>query len=75
MNGQGPRRCSRVVSAGCHINDVMNVLFAISIASLVSAGCHINDVMNSHSKCSKHGHVSAGCHINDVMNLCDVFTD
>ena len=34
------------VSAGCHINDVMNIVGADILGSVVSAGCHINDVMN-----------------------------
>ena len=36
----------QLVSAGCHINDVMNDLLLGSFFCLVSAGCHINDVMN-----------------------------
>ena len=35
-----------VVSAGCHINDVMNNINDWDNLDLVSAGCHINDVMN-----------------------------
>ena len=35
------------VSAGCHINDVMNYNGKDNDGKLVSAGCHINDVMNS----------------------------
>ena len=35
------------VSAGCHINDVMNVDVKLHGRFDVSAGCHINDVMNS----------------------------
>ena len=35
-----------VVSAGCHINDVMNSGKAGIGIFDVSAGCHINDVMN-----------------------------
>ena len=63
------RRCLRnVVSAGCHINDVMNSETVQTVSVFVSAGCHINDVMNLRG----YGHflsaVSAGCHINDVMN-------
>ena len=34
------------VSAGCHINDVMNMLMMKQTYDIVSAGCHINDVMN-----------------------------
>ena len=34
------------VSAGCHINDVMNVGVMQGADWIVSAGCHINDVMN-----------------------------
>ena len=37
------------VSAGCHINDVMNRLLPSSRRQPVSAGCHINDVMNEES--------------------------
>ena len=36
----------KMVSAGCHINDVMNECLDNVYHSLVSAGCHINDVMN-----------------------------
>ncbi len=35
-----------VVSAGCHINDVMNFQKRETLLAPVSAGCHINDVMN-----------------------------
>ena len=35
------------VSAGCHINDVMNNDCNGNIDYVVSAGCHINDVMNT----------------------------
>ena len=35
-----------VVSAGCHINDVMNMAMLPNKNCVVSAGCHINDVMN-----------------------------
>ena len=35
-----------LVSAGCHINDVMNTQPASNTRWHVSAGCHINDVMN-----------------------------
>ena len=34
------------VSAGCHINDVMNGTYLNHDNTEVSAGCHINDVMN-----------------------------
>ena len=34
------------VSAGCHINDVMNQEEGAGAKARVSAGCHINDVMN-----------------------------
>ena len=34
------------VSAGCHINDVMNKIVTNFSIQHVSAGCHINDVMN-----------------------------
>ena len=36
-----------IVSAGCHINDVMNDFFVEKFHNVVSAGCHINDVMNT----------------------------
>ena len=36
----------RFVSAGCHINDVMNIISILEALDEVSAGCHINDVMN-----------------------------
>ena len=36
----------KVVSAGCHINDVMNKTMRKIWKRQVSAGCHINDVMN-----------------------------
>ena len=35
------------VSAGCHINDVMNLSKILKRIMYVSAGCHINDVMNN----------------------------
>ena len=57
-----------IVSAGCHINDVMNVWKTTKQKPCVSAGCHINDVMNSISSDVPGSTVSAGCHINDVMN-------
>ena len=56
------------VSAGCHINDVMNVGQEPVVGQQVSAGCHINDVMNWDGGCNIKSVVSAGCHINDVMN-------
>ena len=37
---------SVAVSAGCHINDVMNITGSKKPNLRVSAGCHINDVMN-----------------------------
>ena len=37
----------RLVSAGCHINDVMNFAYMEYVSTQVSAGCHINDVMNT----------------------------
>ena len=46
MNPSRLHRGSGRVSAGCHINDVMNWLTVKYALSLVSAGCHINDVMN-----------------------------
>ena len=57
-----------LVSAGCHINDVMNLSFKLAIQLCVSAGCHINDVMNNKIINNIALSVSAGCHINDVMN-------
>ena len=57
------------VSAGCHINDVMNSHKGLLCFARVSAGCHINDVMNSKAVSSRPLWVSAGCHINDVMNF------
>ena len=57
------------VSAGCHINDVMNAKRCDGRFEEVSAGCHINDVMNSTLGPGDYRLVSAGCHINDVMNL------
>ena len=56
------------VSAGCHINDVMNCLRVCKTPNVVSAGCHINDVMNFKITIQYIVQVSAGCHINDVMN-------
>ena len=38
---------SPTVSAGCHINDVMNRMEANCGHSVVSAGCHINNAMDS----------------------------
>ena len=38
---------STTVSAGCHINDVMNFPKRKLDKYTVSAGCHINDVMNN----------------------------
>ena len=60
------------VSAGCHINDVMNLTIGILASLKVSAGCHINDVMNVWPTLWTGGTVSAGCHINDVMNPSNV---
>ena len=57
-----------VVSAGCHINDVMNITTSLINGMRVSAGCHINDVMNFECGATCLASVSAGCHINDVMN-------
>ena len=56
------------VSAGCHINDVMNSPVLLTLERRVSAGCHINDVMNTLKSHITVYIVSAGCHINDVMN-------
>ena len=61
-----PDKCD--VSAGCHINDVMNHISARLSQETVSAGCHINDVMNNLCQGCQRVDVSAGCHINDVMN-------
>ena len=61
------------VSAGCHINDVMNSQVERWQNILVSAGCHINDVMNGELRALFVNSVSAGCHINDVMNPIVVF--
>ena len=46
MNTLFPSRSNITVSAGCHINDVMNESDKLSEETGVSAGCHINDVMN-----------------------------
>ena len=46
MNQELLPNLSSVVSAGCHINDVMNQELLPNLSSVVSAGCHINDVMN-----------------------------
>ena len=47
MNSIADQKRFVLVSAGCHINDVMNY-FKGDIAQIaVSAGCHINDVMNT----------------------------
>ena len=68
MNWLTVKYALNVVSAGCHINDVMNC-FPNRLTSLcVSAGCHINDVMNQCFRMRESHTVSAGCHINDVMN-------
>ena len=58
----------KLVSAGCHINDVMNITERAGNRGEVSAGCHINDVMNLCRRLALTRLVSAGCHINDVMN-------
>ena len=47
MNGRQDILADVLVSAGCHINDVMNLGPIIVSWSRVSAGCHINDVMNN----------------------------
>ena len=70
MNGRQSRRTDADVSAGCHINDVMNLDVKSDLSCSVSAGCHINDVMNKHTHHKVSLFVSAGCHINDVMNFC-----
>ena len=46
MNGVRVKTAPEQVSAGCHINDVMNLDHVPVKAVVVSAGCHINDVMN-----------------------------
>ena len=46
MNTSAGQTYDSVVSAGCHINDVMNFHRGLFVYSRVSAGCHINDVMN-----------------------------
>ena len=69
MNEKHWKNTKKHVSAGCHINDVMNLNNQGLITSVVSAGCHINDVMNSRLTNPLLGLVSAGCHINDVMNI------
>ena len=68
MNQGLRRRVYVQVSAGCHINDVMNAFCLMKSRTQVSAGCHINDVMNILDEGLDEGLVSAGCHINDVMN-------
>ena len=47
MNLDKCRVAGLAVSAGCHINDVMNETEPGIMTANVSAGCHINDVMNS----------------------------
>ena len=46
MNQNADGLCADTVSAGCHINDVMNVNVRLTLRLDVSDGCHINDVMN-----------------------------
>ena len=46
MNTLAKEVAGNKVSAGCHINDVMNDWLLWFLVSKVSAGCHINDVMN-----------------------------
>ena len=46
MNESEASHSAFIVSAGCHINDVMNGANLLDNSSMVSAGCHINDVMN-----------------------------
>ena len=58
---------TNLVSAGCHINDVMKTGVLTAVEMHVSAGCHINDVMKICKTVSVCKPVSAGCHINDVM--------
>ena len=50
MNLPNRGRAPYVVSAGCHINDVMNHFKLSCAVIIVSAGCHINDVMNKNKK-------------------------
>ena len=69
MNHQLRTNAYAFVSAGCHINDVMNYVYYYIMLQAVSAGCHINDVMNDIRKAIDANKVSAGCHINDVMNM------
>ena len=74
MNSTSPFSSFLYVSAGCHINDVMNLHRFADRKTGVSAGCHINDVMNDLTFAKTAIDVSAGCHINDVMNnLATVF--
>ena len=68
MNIKHKPNAGNRVSAGCHINDVMNKGKQAWDTVLVSAGCHINDVMNKGKQAWDTVLVSAGCHINDVMN-------
>ena len=49
MNAKQRYQVGSKVSAGCHINDVMNNGFTSPVDIFVSAGCHINDVMNKKS--------------------------
>ena len=46
MNKELGKQDYMLVSAGCHINDVMNLPVANHCMQSVSAGCRINDVMN-----------------------------
>ena len=46
MNNISEDNVTYSVSAGCHINDVMNAKPINASPATVSAGCHINDVMN-----------------------------
>ena len=50
MNCSVIQDCFHLVSAGCHINDVMNLGHRLVISADVSAGCHINDVMNDEKR-------------------------
>ena len=47
MNWAKIKQSDLDVSAGCHINDVMNMTVFYGEVGNVSAGCHINDVMNA----------------------------
>ena len=54
MNASHQSFSATPVSAGCHINDVMNRVARLLTGSEVSAGCHINDVMNFANRPSEY---------------------